>query len=264
MSDFEQQDFHPIAQVYDELFVPALFQQWANRTLDAAHVREGQQVLDIACGTGVVTRAAAARVGASGSVVGFDISPGMLAVAAHRSPKIEFRQGDATALPFEDERFDAVVCQFGLMFFPDRPRALQEMMRVLRPGGHLAVTVWNSLDYIPGYAALVALLLRLFGAEAADEMRPPFNLGDTNQLQAIFAHAGIPNAVITTYPGIARFPSLEDWLYTNVKGWVLADKLTDAQYDQLRREAARELAPFITPDGAIAFDSSAHIVSAAR
>jgi ubiquinone/menaquinone biosynthesis C-methylase UbiE len=264
MSDFEKQDFRSIARVYDEFFVPALFQQWADHTLDAAHVQTGQHVLDIACGTGVVSRAAAARVGASGSVIGFDINEGMLAVAAHRSPEIEFRQGNASALPFEDARFDAVVCQFGLMFFPDRPLALQEMMRVLRPGGHLAVTVWDSLDHTPGYKTLIDLLFDLFGEEAAAEMRPPFVLGNTNELQSIFAQAGIPNATITTHMGTARFPSLEEWLYTEIKGWVLADKLDDAQYDQLRAAAPEYLAQFITPDEAIAFDSPAHIVSATK
>ena len=137
-------------------------------------------------------------------------------------------------------------------------------MRVLRPGGHLAITVWDSLDYTPGYSAMVDLVFNLFGEEAADELRSSLSLGSTAELQSIFAQAGIPNATITTQRGTARFPSLEEWLYTEIKGWVLADKLDDAQYDHLRAAAPEYLTQFITPDGAIAFDSPAHIVSATK
>lgn len=264
MSDFEKQEFHPIARVYEEYFVPALFQPWAGRVVDAARVQTGQRVLDVACGTGVVTRTAAERVGANGSVVGFDLSDGMLAVAAARAPHIEWRQGNAEALPFDDASFDAVTCQFGLMFFEDRRAALREMMRVLRPGGHLAAAVWNSLEHIPGFDLLANLLLRLFGEEAAGDLRTPFVLGNTGELQAIFAEAGIPNAVISTLDATAQFPSIESWMFTNIKGWVLADKLDDAQYELLCAEAEKTFAPFVAADGSLTFATSAHIVTATK
>lgn len=250
------------AEVYEAFFVPALFQEWGNRVAEAAQVQAGQRVLDVACGTGVLARAAAERVGPAGEVVGLDINKGMLAVARQKAPHIEWRHGPAEALPFEDNSFDTVVSQFALMFFEDRRAALKEMARVLRPGGHLAVAVWDSLENTPAYATVTALLKRLFGDEAANALRSPFNLGDTSLLQSLFAEAGIPNATITTIEGTARFDSIEAWVSTDVKGWTLADMIDEAQFQQLLAEAEKVLQPFVTPDGTVAFSSPAHIVTA--
>ena len=125
---------HAAAQTYDDFFVPALFADWAPRVADAAGVEAGQRVLDVACGTGVLTRELARRVGPA-SVVGLDPNEGMLAVARRRTPKVDWRRGHAEALPFGDRSFDVVTCQFGLMFFQDRAAGLRQMWRVLRPGG---------------------------------------------------------------------------------------------------------------------------------
>ncbi|MCB9078813.1 MAG: methyltransferase domain-containing protein [Anaerolineaceae bacterium] len=252
------------AEVYEAFFVPALFGEWGSRVAEAAHIQPGQRVLDVACGTGVLARAAAERVGPEGEVVGLDINEGMLAVARKKAPHIEWRHGPAEALPFEDDSFDVVVSQFALMFFEDRRAALSEMVRVLRPGGRLAVAVWDSLDNTPAYATVTAMLKRLFGDEAANALRSPFNLGDTALLQSLFTEAGIPNAQITTIEGTARFASIEAWVTTDVKGWTLADMIDDEQFHQLLTEAEKVLQPFVTADGSVAFSSPAHIVTAVR
>lgn len=252
------------AEIYESFFVPALFQEWAERVADAAHIQPGQRVLDVACGTGVLARAAADRAGAGGSVTGLDINEGMLAVAAQKAPHIDWRQGQAEALPFVDGTFDAVVSQFGLMFFDDRAAAIREMRRVLRPGGRLVMAVWDSLENSPGYAAMAALLHRLFGEAAANAIRVPFVLGDVRELDALFRDAGIPDAQINTVNGTARFPSLGDWVYTEIKGWVLADVLDDEQFARLREEAEQALSPFVTASGAVAFDAPAHLVTAVK
>jgi SAM-dependent methyltransferase len=166
------------ADIYEEFFVPALFAAWPGPVADAAGIGPGQKVLDVACGTGVLAREAASRVRPGGTVTGLDRNDGMLAVARRKAPEIEWRQGEAEALPFPDGRFDAVVSQFGLMFFEDRVLALAEMWRVLGPGGRLAVAVWDALERTPGYAAMTALLQRLFGARIADALRAPYCLGD--------------------------------------------------------------------------------------
>jgi ubiquinone/menaquinone biosynthesis C-methylase UbiE len=137
---------HSATEVYEEFFLPALIQQWASRVTDAAGIQSGERVLDVACGTGVLARSVAERVGSNGAVLGIDKNEGMLAVARRRAPAIEWKQGRAEALPLNSESFDAVVSQFGLMFFDDRRTALREMIRVLRPGGRMAVAVWGSLD----------------------------------------------------------------------------------------------------------------------
>jgi ubiquinone/menaquinone biosynthesis C-methylase UbiE len=125
------------AEIYEDFFIPALFEEWAPRVADAARIQRGQRVIDVGCGTGVLARLAARRVGRSGSVVGLDVNEGILAVARRKAAAIEWHHGPAEALPFDDGVESAVVSQFGLMFFQDRRAALQEMARVLRPGGHL-------------------------------------------------------------------------------------------------------------------------------
>lgn len=252
------------AEVYEEFFVPALFQEWTSRVADAAQILSGQRILDVACGTGILTREVAVRVGVSGSVVGLDLNEGMLAVAKRKAPEIEWRRGRAEALPFDSNSFDAVVCQFGLMFFENRCAAIEEMVRVLRQGGHMAVAVWDSLENTPGYAAVTKLLKRLFGNEVADAIRVPFVLGDTQVLQSLFTEAGVSDAQIATLEGTARFPSIGSWIYTEVRGWTLADMIDDAQYQQLLQEAEKELRQFITSEGTVAFRSPVHIVTMAK
>lgn len=252
------------AEVYEEFFVPALFAEWPVRVADAGHVSPGQRVLDVACGTGVLARFAADRVGGEGHVVGLDPNEGMLAVARRVAPVVEWRQGEAESLPFEDGSFDAVVSQFGLMFFRDAPEALREMMRVLRPGGRLAVAVWGELDRTPGYRAMVDLLREEFGDEPAEALTAPYVLGDRARLRALLVTAGLDDAEIITVPGEARFESIEAWVHTDVYGWTLAGMLDDDQYARLREAAAERLAGFTDASGRVRFDAPAHIVIAAR
>jgi SAM-dependent methyltransferase len=218
----------------------------------------------VACGTGVLARAVADRVGSAGSVAGVDVNDGMLAVARRKAPAIAWKQASAEALPFDNDSFDAVVSQFGLMFFADRCAALKEMLRVVRPGGRLAVAVWDSLEHTPGYAAMTDLLQLLFGDQVADALRAPYVLGDRQLLRSLFAETGVPDAQITTQAGIARFPSIQSWVYTDIKGWTLADALDDAQFERLLTEAEQPLRPFVAADGTVAFSAPAHIVTATR
>ncbi len=252
------------ADVYEEFFVPALFAEWAPRLTDAAGLSSGQRVLDVACGTGVLARTAADRVQPGGAVAGLDRNEGMLAVARRRAPTIDWQLGQAEALPFHDGAFDAVVSQFGLMFFDDRVAALREMWRVLKPGGRLAVAVWAALDEAPGYAAMTRLLQRLFGDEIAGALRAPYGLGDRDALACLFADAGIMDAHVRLHEGRARFPSIESWVHTDVKGWTLADLIDERQYVLLQERAQAELTPFVDPDGKVDFRHPAMIVSATK
>ncbi len=263
MEDDKGQVRGDAASVYDEFFVPALFQEWAPRVASAARLEPGQRVLDVACGTGVLAREAARRVGAA-SVSGLDCNPAMLAVAARAAPDIDWQPGRAEELPFAAGAFDAVVSQFGLMFFDDPAAALGEMRRVLRPGGALAVAVWARIEDSPGYAAMAGLLERLFGERIARELYAPFRLGEPGATAALLRSSGWPEADLATVSGVARFPSLDAWLFTDVRGWTLADKIDDDQYAHLRAEAAGALAAFVRPDGQVEFAVSAHIATARR
>lgn len=251
------------AHVYEQFFVPALFGEWAPRVADATGVAPGGRALDVACGTGVLARAFAARAG-DGSVVGVDRNAGMLAVAREMAAAIDWREGRAEELPFEAAAFDGVGSSFGLMFFEDRARALREMWRVLRPGGRLAVAVWGALDDTPGYAAMVSLLQRLFGEAVADELRAPFCLGDPTTLAGLFTEAGLPAPVVEQQVGRVRFASLDAWLHTDVRGWTLAEAIDDEQFAELQAAAPDALARFVEPDGRVSFASPALIAVAVK
>jgi ubiquinone/menaquinone biosynthesis C-methylase UbiE len=267
MSDPSLQAQVDAATTWEEFCVPALgIAAWASRVADAAHLQAGDRVLDVACGTGVLARAAAARVRAGGSVAGVDINPGALSVAARVAPEIEWRQGAAESLPYADAAFHAVVSQFGLTFFADRQAALREMMRVLAPGGHLAVAVWGTLDDTPGYAAFVACLQPFIGEQATAVVRSPFALGDPRELSALFATAGMASAVVTSQRGTARFSTLRAWVQTDIKRWlrIAQVRLDEGQFAALLAEAERALRSFVTANGTVEFAMPAHIVTARK
>ena len=252
------------AKVYESLFVPALFGQWAPEIGDAARVQPGQRVLDVACGTGVLARAILARTGPSGQVVGLDPNPGMLAVANELAPAVTWRQGAAESMPFPDQSFDAVVSQFGLMFFQDRQQAVREMLRVLTTEGRLVVAVWDALETMPAYATEVALLERLAGLPAAEALRAPFVLGNRDDVLAMFTNAGAASVVITTRHGTARFPSVRVMVEADLRGWlpVMGVVLTEEQIGRVLSEAEVELAQYAGSDRRVAFDVRAHVVAA--
>lgn len=253
------------AEIYEQKFVPALFQQWGAIISDLVAARPGERLLDVACGTGVLACAALERVGNQGQVVGLDPNPDMLSVARRKTAKIDWREGRAESLPFPDESFDAVASQFGLMFFEDRPAAFREMMRVLRPGGRLAVAVCDALEHSPGYSAFADLLHKLFGPPVANAFRAPFVLGDPDKLTSICTAAGIPDAKVARHHGLVRFASIEALVSTErACVWTLGGILDDAQFAELLREAQPALKRFVGADGAIAFDMPVLIVTAGK
>jgi len=252
------------AEIYEARFVPALFAQWAPQVMAAAGVAPGERVLDVACGTGVLAREALPWVQPDGRVTGIDCNAGMLRVARRLAPPIEWRQGAAEALPFGDGAFDAVVSQFGLMFFEDRVRALAEMWRVLAGQGRLVVAVWDRLEHSPGFAGLHDLLRRICGEPAAAELALPFALGETDELERLCSSAGIEGATISTLAGTARYPSIEGWLAVNIRGWTLSELVDDESYAALLEAAGSDLAETIQPDGSVAFAVPAHLIQARK
>ncbi|WP_170428479.1 class I SAM-dependent methyltransferase [Ruegeria arenilitoris] len=247
------------AEIYDEFFVPALFGEWAGRLCERAKICPGHAVLDVACGTGATTRDALARVGPAGHIVGLDRNPDMLNVACRSAPDIEWAEGRAEALPYADSSFDVVLCQFGLMFFDDRRKALEEMGRVVRSGGRIAVSVWDDADNSPGYARMIDLIDELFGAVAANALRAPFILGHKPSFVGVLEEGGLRNAAVTTVTGTAQFASIREWVRMDVRGWTLADLIDDAGYEALVAEAEKRLGQFAAPDGSVEFPAPAHL-----
>jgi ubiquinone/menaquinone biosynthesis C-methylase UbiE len=247
------------AEVYERELVPALFEEWAPRVADLAGISRGQSVLDVACGTGILAREVARRVGPGGSVAGCDPNPGMIAVARERAPDIAWHLAPAEELPFAPGQLDAVVCQFGLMFFEDRVRALREMLRVTKQGGPVAIAVWDAIERSDGYFAYRRALGRLFGESIARSIDAPFCLGQRETLLALVGSVS-SDPELTQLTGTARFASLADWVRSTVRGWTLADALDEDALTRLTEELETELSHLVLGDGTFRFGTSVHVV----
>lgn len=248
------------AEVYERLFVPAIFQEWAPRVGELTGLKPGDKALDVATGTGVVARDLVNRVGAQGKVTGLDLNPGMLEVAGKIEPKVEWVKGDAGDLPFEDGTFDAVTSNYGLMFFPDQAKALEEMYRTLAPGGKMVVAVWGSIEKVPVYAELSDITQRHAGQTAGDIIRSPFSLGDKQELEALVKKAGLDHAQIMTQEGPFKFPSLSKMIEVEIKGSPAAAHVSDEAYEGLHAEAMQRLSHMQGPDGRVEFQTPAHLI----
>lgn len=250
------------AEVYEQYWVPAMIGQWAPQLLDATGVAEDDKVLDVACGTGLVAREAASKVGSGGLVVGVDINVGMLAVARQKDPELDWGLGDVTTLPFDEQAFDVVVCQFALMYFPDRRRALREMLRVLRSGGRFGATVWAPLQRAAGYAVLTELVRDLAGDEAAALLTSPHELGEAGILTNMLRSAGFGSVVAALREGTAQHPSVERFVTMEVKGTPLETHIDDEQLTELIDVARERLNSFVRSDGSVEMPMDAVIVTA--
>jgi len=251
------------AEAYEAAFVPAFFAQWAPILCDAAAVTAGQRILGVACGTGIVARTAADRVGAT-NVVGVDLNEAMLTVARRVRPDIDWRQGDAAALPLDDGSFDTVLCQMALMFFPDPVRALQEIARVAGTDGTVAVLVPSSLDAQPAYGPFVDIAARQAGSEARSLLSTYFACGDLGDLTTLFDKAGLRSPTTATHLGIARFPSVDALVTTEVDSTPLGERISADVRHQIRDGARDILAPFTSGDGGLEAPFEVHVVTARR
>jgi ubiquinone/menaquinone biosynthesis C-methylase UbiE len=201
------------------------------------------RVLDVACGTGIVARLAAPRVAPSGSVTGIDLNAGMIAVArAHAAEEevlIDFRRGDVAELPFGDAAFDLVCYQQGLQFFPNKARALEEMRRVLVPGGLLALSVFGAPSRYS--AALAAGLAKYADPDAAERSLAPFALGNREALRMLVHAGGFESIEIHTIAVIWRVQPSQEWLMQDSAGTPFGEAI--AEMDAVARAAmVREIA----------------------
>ena len=258
-------------EVYERELVPAVFGVWAPIVVDLAQPRPGERVLDVACGTGIVARIAAARVGPTGSVVGVDLNPGMLNVArsivstdVRSDGPLHWQEASADKLPFPDGSFDVVYCQLGLQFFADRAAALREMRRVLDAEGRLALMVWQGIHESPGFAALADALEQHVGQAAATIMRAPFGLSNSDELAALVRAAGFQGIEIQQRSGTVRFPSVEGFVLSYASGSPLAGPVSqanDAAREALTTDVRNALGKY-TSNTELAFPIAAHLLIA--
>lgn len=197
------------AEAYDSYLGPAMFVPCARLLLNEAAPRSGETAVDVACGTGIVTRHLTPLLGESGAVTGVDFSPDMLAVARNQpavdGARIAWREGSADDLPLEDDAADLVVCQQGFQFFPNRPAAAREMRRVLNGDGRAVIAVWRSLDHHDVFRALMEAEADHLGVPVAT-LAVPFSCGDVDALRNVLAEAGFRDIRIREESFTAELP----------------------------------------------------------
>jgi ubiquinone/menaquinone biosynthesis C-methylase UbiE len=250
------------AEAYESVFVPALFEPWARMLVSAAGVGAGDRVLDVACGSGVVARIAADRVGVNGSVVGLDRNPAMLAVAERLRPDIEWREGDASGLPFLARSFDVVLCQAALMFFSDPRRALAEMARAIKDDGIVAIQVWDRLDDQPAYRPFVDAAARSAGPDATDLLSSYFSRGDLPELQGLLRAGGLWPTVTRTESTTLRVGSVDAFVMTEVRSTPLGERLTSDVLNRIIEDARVALRAFTSADGTLDIPIRGHVIAA--
>jgi ubiquinone/menaquinone biosynthesis C-methylase UbiE len=236
-------------QLYEDSLVQPLFQPWAELLLARAELAAGVSVLDVACGTGIVARLAHRRDAAR--VVGVDVSGPMLEVARAIEPNIEWREGDAAALPVAaDERFGRVFCQQGVQFFADRPAAARELRRVTTPGGVLLAAVWRPAAEMPVFEALQRVAERHVGP--IHDQRYAF--GDGNALAGLLSDAGFRDVLVDQESLVSRFTDGAGFVRMNAMALIGMSgvELEEAERDRLLNviatEGMRAMRPF--SDGA--------------
>jgi ubiquinone/menaquinone biosynthesis C-methylase UbiE len=203
---------------YERYFVPAIGGPLAEELVKAAELRPGERVLDLACGTGVVARLAADRVGPTGSVAGADVNAAMLAVAratiaSSGRTGIRWYETAAEAMPLPDAAFDVVLCQLALQFFGDKAAAVREMHRVLAPGGRALASVPAPT---PFFEVFEQGITRHVGPEPGAFVRQVFSLNDERQLQHLFAETGFHHVTVRTDTRDLRLPAARDFLWQYV------------------------------------------------
>ena len=220
-------------EMYERWLVEPLFQPWAEVLLDLTRLRAGDRVVDIACGTGIVARTARKKLGPDSRVVGVDVSPQMLAVARSVEPGVEWREGNAAALPCGNgETFDVVACQQGLQFFPDKPAAAREMRRVLAPGGRVAVATWRPIDEAPIFRDLHHIAERHLGTLV--DARHSF--GESGPLAQLLTDAGFSEVKVETMSKPVRFDDPSLFLRLNTMALVGMSSLSKTMTEEKRAQ----------------------------
>lgn len=258
-----------IPENYDRYMVPLIFEPFAADLARRAASLSPNAVLEIAAGTGVVTRALAPKLPPGASYVVTDLNQPMLDYAASRQApdsRIEWRQADAMALPFEDAAFDLVCCQFGAMFFPNRSSAYREAKRVLKPGGHFLFNVWDRIEENVFADDVTNALARIFPNDPPRFLaRTPHGYHDTALIRSDLEDAGFSHAMIETKAEQSRASSPRIPAVAYCQGTVLRSEIEarDAGKLQAATDYAASAIAARHGSGQVAAKIQAHVIVAA-
>jgi SAM-dependent methyltransferase len=225
--EFEREGWGTLIEKYDETF-GAVTRQSADVTLDACGVRRGSRMLDVCCGPGMLS---AAAVGRGAYAIGLDF-PGVVSLAEKLVPGAQFQSGDATNLPFDENYFDAVVCGYGIMHVPDAQHALREMLRVLKPGGRLALTVWDS-ESISGLGVLFKAIMDHANMNVPMPHGPSiFQFSTFAKMRELLLTAGFADVQCKRHAQNWRLPSGTHFLCAAREGTVRTGAILAAQSEE--------------------------------
>ena len=245
------------AENYEKYFVPAIGAPLAADLIDVASLRPGERVLDVACGTGVVTRLAARQVGEAGSVAGLDVNPGMLSVARSVTPSdtaIDWYETSVEAMPLPDGAFDAVLCQMGLQFVTHKLQALREIRRILGPGGRVVLNFPGPTPEL--FAVFGEALARHIDPKCAGFVNLVFSMHGDDELRCLMTDAGFEDVEVRQTQRTLRLPAPEDFLWQYIHSTPLAafaGNATDEQRAALVDDIGEHWQGFVV-DGGMTLD----------
>jgi ubiquinone/menaquinone biosynthesis C-methylase UbiE len=253
-------------EIYERILVGPLFRPFAEQLIARVAPDRGDSVIDVACGTGIVARVARERLGPEARIVGVDVAPAMLAVARTVEPTIDWREGNAVALPVSGgEQFSILTCHQGLQFMPDKPAAIREMRRVLAPRGRVAIATWRALEDIPEMRELNAIAEQHVG-RIVDSRH---SLGDGNALKRLMVDAGFNNVNVKTHAHDVQFADGALFARLNAMAVIgMSDKgkaMSEAERGELAGRIATESADAIakaTKNGTFAIPLMTNIATA--
>jgi SAM-dependent methyltransferase len=226
-----------VPENYHRNLGPILFEAYAKdmgARLAALKLPPGARVLELACGTGIVTAELLRALPAEGRLVATDLSEPMLAVAratVPRDARVMFAQADACALPFGDGEFDAIVCQYGAMFFPDKVKAMREARRVLKPGGAYLFSVWDSLERNPFAGVIQGELERRWPANPPQFLRTPYGWHDRSEIERVVRAGGFARVSVSELELPSGAPSAAKAASAFLEGTPLTADLVERKAD---------------------------------
>jgi ubiquinone/menaquinone biosynthesis C-methylase UbiE len=218
---------------YEKYFVPTIGAPLAKDLVEAAALRRGERVLDVACGTGVVSRRALDLVGPDGTVAGLDVNPGMISVARAATPDdaaIDWYETSIEATPLPDGSFDVVLCQMGLQFVSDKRKALEEISRILAPGGRVMLSLPGPTPAL--FAQFGDALARHIGPECAGFVNLVFSLHDSDELRGLMTDAGFEHVDIDKSRRRLELPDPEDFMWQYIHSTPMAGMVANATEEQ--------------------------------
>lgn len=267
MSESGRQVDTTAAEAYERHMVPGMFARWSQFIVTLADPRPGEQVLDVACGTGIGARLAARAVGTSGRVAGLDIDPGVVQVAGKvtygSTTPMEWHCASVLKMPFKNGEFDLCLCLQGLQFFPDRLAGCAEIRRVLKPSGRLVASLWAPLEFNKGHHAVVQAL-ECQNVDASPAKRA-CSFADADEIHDTARRAGFSNVKVRTEDGVSHFASMQSF----IDGMTLGSPSTrhavtllpEGGRDRFVRDVSTTLEPYIV-GGELQYPMRTHIMVA--